>query len=41
MNDGPFLADYKRTPETTTRTNLEEFAEQFAAAYQGKATVSQ
>ena len=40
MNDGPFLADYKRTPETTTRTSLEEFAEQFAAAYHGKSAVA-
>ena len=33
MNEGEMLNDYKRTPENSTRTSIEEFASGFAAAY--------
>lgn len=34
LNSGRFLSDYQRTPENTTATSLEDFAQEFAAAYQ-------
>ena len=40
MNEGPVLADYKRTPESTTRTSIEDFAGEFAEAYRGIAAAS-
>lgn len=40
INDGPVLADYKRTPESTTKTSLEDFAREFAAAFSGQATAT-
>lgn len=33
LNSGAYLADFVRTTENTTRTSLQEFAIQFAAAY--------
>lgn len=33
MNDGEMGSDYKRTPENTTPTSVEEFSKTFAAAY--------
>jgi uncharacterized protein YbjT (DUF2867 family) len=34
LNKGVYLNDYKRTPENTTPTSIEDFAKEFAVAYQ-------
>ncbi len=33
INSGDILSHYQRTPENTTATSIEEFAQWFAAAY--------
>jgi uncharacterized protein YbjT (DUF2867 family) len=33
LNQGTYLNDYTRTPENTTKTTVEDFAPEFAAAY--------
>ena len=35
MNEGRMQEDIKRTPETTTKTSIEDFSMTFAAAYKG------
>jgi len=34
LNSGNYLNDYQRTPENTTPTSIEDFAKEFAVAYQ-------
>jgi uncharacterized protein YbjT (DUF2867 family) len=34
LNKGTYLNDYKRTPESTTPTSIEDFAKEFAGAFQ-------
>ncbi|GAB4411742.1 MAG: NAD(P)H-binding protein [Microscillaceae bacterium] len=34
LNSGDYLNDYQRTPENTNPTSIEDFAQEFAAAYQ-------
>lgn len=34
LNSGKYLSDYQRTPENTTPTSIEDFAKEFAGAYQ-------
>ncbi len=34
VNKGMYLNDYQRTAENTTSTSIEDFAKEFAAAYQ-------
>lgn len=34
LSSGKYLSDYQRTPENTTPTSIEDFAKEFAAAYQ-------
>jgi nucleoside-diphosphate-sugar epimerase len=40
MNEGEMLSDCKRTPENTTPTSIEEFAQWFAAAYNAPASAN-
>ena len=34
LSSGKYLSDYQRTPENTTPTSIEDFAKEFAVAYQ-------
>ncbi len=36
INSGDILSHYQRTPENTTETSIEEFAQGFAAAYKAQ-----
>jgi hypothetical protein len=36
INSGDILSHYQRTPENTTETSIEEFAQGFAASYKAQ-----
>lgn len=36
INSGDILSHYQRTPENTTKTSIEEFTKEFAAAYEAQ-----